>query len=92
MFNRAILEPGYTVGSLSADRRFGPLLLTVTGTRLAEEHTLLGARFSDALGSGGATSWFADAGAPNGLELYLQWMASTTGASGFISNVDIATL
>lgn len=30
-----------------------------------------------------------DAGAPGGLELTLQWMASTTGASGFISDIDI---
>jgi glycerophosphoryl diester phosphodiesterase len=33
-----------------------------------------------------------DAGAPIGLELYLRWMASTAGASGFISDVDIAAL
>ena len=31
-----------------------------------------------------------DNGAPVGLELYLFWMASTTGASGFISDIDIA--
>ena len=33
-----------------------------------------------------------DAGRLSGLELYLYWMASTTGASGFISDVDLAAL
>jgi subtilisin family serine protease len=81
VFNRAILEPGYNVGSLSLDRRFGPLLLTVTGTRLAEERTLLGARFSDSLGSGGATSWFADAGAA--LRLGRGWSATASYRRGW---------
>ncbi|HMC91061.1 MAG TPA: S8 family peptidase, partial [Allosphingosinicella sp.] len=62
-FNRALLEPGYAIGSLSLDRTFGPVRLTATGTRLTEARTLLGARFSDSLGGGAATSWFADAGA-----------------------------
>jgi hypothetical protein len=71
--DRAILDPGYSVGSLSLDRRVGPLRLTVTGTRLAEVRTVLGARFSDALGGGGATSWFADASAD--LDLGRGWSA-----------------
>jgi subtilisin family serine protease len=71
--NRAILEPSYSVGSLSLDRRVGSLLVTVTGTRLAEQRTLLGARFSDSLGGGGAISWFADASAA--LDLGRGWSA-----------------
>ena len=81
VFNRAILEPGYTVGSLSVDRQVGRVLLTVTGTRLAEERTLLGARFSDSLGGGGATSWFADAGAA--LRLGRGWSASAAYRRGW---------
>ncbi len=33
-----------------------------------------------------------DSGPADGLELYLRWMASTTGASGFISDVAVAAL
>jgi hypothetical protein len=72
-FNRAILEPAYAVGSLSLDRRVGPLLLTVSGTRLTEQRTVLGAHFSDALEGGGATSWFADASAA--LDMGRGWQA-----------------
>ena len=41
----------------------GGLNLGLTGTRLAERDTVLGARFGDALGATRATSWFLDAAA-----------------------------
>lgn len=49
--------------SLGLDRRAGALAMTLTATRLAERDTMLGAKFGAALGSPGATSWFADAAA-----------------------------
>jgi len=82
-FNRALLEPAYAVGSLSLDRRVGPVLLTVAGTRLSEQRTVLGARFSDALGGGGATSWFADASAA--LDLGRGWRVDAAYRRGWTS-------
>ncbi|MDQ2879450.1 MAG: S8 family serine peptidase [Pseudomonadota bacterium] len=54
---------GYDKASLTLDRRFGALNAALTGTRLAERDTLLGARFSDGLGGTHGTSWFLDAAA-----------------------------
>jgi hypothetical protein len=54
---------GYDRASVTLDRRFGGLNLGLTGTRLAEYDTVLGARFGDALGATRATSWFLDAAA-----------------------------
>jgi hypothetical protein len=82
-FNRALVEPRYSVGSLALDRRVGPLSLTVSGARLTEERTVLGARFSDALGGGGAASWFADAGAS--LRLGGGWSANAAYRRGWTS-------
>ncbi|MXP08595.1 S8 family peptidase [Pseudoblastomonas halimionae] len=42
------------------DRRYGPLAATLGASWLREENTLLGARFHDALGVGGADSLFLD--------------------------------
>jgi hypothetical protein len=52
---------GYDRASIALDRQFGGLNLGLTGTRLAERDTVLGARFGDALGATRATSWFLDA-------------------------------
>lgn len=53
----------YSTAALSIDRRVGPIAATLTGMRLTERDTLLGARLGAALGSPGATSWFATAAA-----------------------------
>jgi hypothetical protein len=52
-------EPGYSLASVTADRRIGPAELSVGVSRLDEQATLLGGRF--AFAPGGSTSWFADA-------------------------------
>jgi hypothetical protein len=52
---------GYTRTAIALDRRFGGLNLGLTGSRLAEQDTMLGAHFGDALGATRATSWFIDA-------------------------------
>jgi hypothetical protein len=54
---------GYDRASLALDRRFGGLNVGLTGTRLAEYDTVLGAHFGEALGGTRATSWFLDAAA-----------------------------
>jgi hypothetical protein len=61
-FERAIAQPRYGIGSLSIDRRFGPATISLGASRLSEQATVLGARFSPTFGAGGGTSWFADAG------------------------------
>lgn len=81
--NRAIVEPRYSIGSLAMDHRLGPVTLTLTGTRLTEERTVLGASFSDALGGGGSTSWFADAAAS--LRLAGGWSANAAYRRGTTS-------
>jgi hypothetical protein len=54
---------GYDRASIAIDRRFGGLNVGLTGTRLAEYDTVLGARFGNALGGTRGTSWFLDAAA-----------------------------
>jgi subtilisin family serine protease len=51
---------GYGRQTLALDRRFGALAVSVALTRLAEDNTVLGARFSAGLGAGRASSLFAD--------------------------------
>lgn len=46
--------------AIALDRRFGRVALGFEASRLAEKDTVLGARFSPALGGRGATSWFVD--------------------------------
>ncbi len=53
---------GYDRVALTLDRRIGPVAATLTGSRLAERGTLLGARMGAALGGPAGTSWFADLG------------------------------
>ncbi len=47
--------------SVGVDTVQGPVTVTARLSHLAERDTVLGARFSDALGGGGAASWFTDA-------------------------------
>lgn len=53
---------GYARASLALDRGFGPLRTGLSLTRLAEDDTVLGARFSGALGAARASSMFVDLG------------------------------
>jgi hypothetical protein len=62
-FDRSVVQPRYGLFSLAADRRFGRARLSLGASRLDEQSTVFGARFSPLIGVGGATSWFADAGA-----------------------------
>lgn len=51
---------GYMRTMLALDRRFGGLGMTIAGTQLREQASVLGAHFGDALGGTRATSWFLD--------------------------------
>jgi hypothetical protein len=62
-FDRSIVQPRYAIVSIAADRRIGPARLSLGASRLDEQSTVFGARFSPLLGAGGGTSWFADSGA-----------------------------
>jgi hypothetical protein len=66
-------QPGYTIGSVTFDRRFGPATLSLGASRLQEQETILGGRLSSSFGTGGSTSWFADAAA--GFDLGGGWGA-----------------
>jgi hypothetical protein len=60
---RQVVDPGYSIGAVTIDRRFGRALVSVGASRLDEEGTMLGSRFSSAFASGGATSTFLDTSA-----------------------------
>jgi hypothetical protein len=55
------LESGVATYGIALDRRFGDVEAAFGLSRMAEERTLLGARFHDAFGLGGADSLFVDA-------------------------------
>jgi hypothetical protein len=88
-FERAIARPRYDIASLSFDRRLGRARLSLGASRLGEEATLLGARFSPTIGVGGGTSWFADAAASmdfgrgwGAFAAYRRGWTSATGSGG----------
>jgi len=54
-------QPGYSLGSITADRKLGPATLSLGLSRLSEESTVLGGRFNPVFVGGGAASTFADA-------------------------------
>ena len=58
---------GYRTTALIADRRLGRIRFSFGASRLEEEATILGGRFSSAFSSAGSTSWFADGAASLGL-------------------------
>jgi hypothetical protein len=83
---RALVQPGYSIAALALDRRFGPATVTLGASRLSEQDTLLGARFTAMLGAAGGTSWFADASASldlgRGWDLAANYRRGWTAASG----------
>jgi hypothetical protein len=60
-------RPSYKLDSVTFDRKFGRARFGLGGSRLSEEATILGARFSSVLSSGGSRTLFADGTA--GLDL-----------------------
>lgn len=96
--DRSVAGPGYRVASLSVDRRFGPVSVTLGGSRLDEERTVLGGRLAPSLTSAGATSWFADAAASAGLgggwsarASYRRGWTSLAGTGGLATGGSLST-
>jgi len=78
---RRAFDSGYSIGSVTADRRIGPARLSLGATRLEEDATILGGRFSGVFGNGGATSWFVDGAAS--FDLGKGWGASASYRRGW---------
>jgi hypothetical protein len=57
------VRPGYRTSAIIADRQLGRVRLSFGGSRLDEEATILGGRFSSAFSIAGSTTWFADGAA-----------------------------
>ncbi len=74
---------GFTRFGLAADRRFGPLGLTLGVDWLREERTVLGAYLHDSFGGGGAQSLFVDGSAA--LDLGDGWRLGADGRYGTTS-------
>ena len=85
-----LADPGYSIASATLDRRFGRAALTLGASRLDEQGTMLGARFSRLVGAGAATSWFVDAGAR--LDLGRGWGADAGYRRGWTSGRGLGAL
>jgi hypothetical protein len=72
---------GYSRMGVTADRRFGPLAASLGAAWLDERDTVLGARFSGALGGAHAASWFLDAHAA--LDLGKGWSLAASARQGW---------
>jgi hypothetical protein len=59
-FKRDLAEPRYSIGSVTADWKVGPAMLSLGASRLQEEGTVLGGRFNSVLSGAGASSYFMD--------------------------------
>jgi hypothetical protein len=98
-FDRSVVQPGYSLGSATLDRKVGPARISLGATRLSEDASLLGARFGGSFGVGGATSWFADASSSidlgRGWGLYgayrRGWTSASASGLGLASGGTLAT-
>jgi hypothetical protein len=88
----------YQSASVSVDRRFGPATVSVGATHLAEDGTILGARFSSAFTSGGSSSNFLDASLSYDLgrgftagAAYRRGWTSLAGTGALVENGRLAT-
>jgi hypothetical protein len=71
--------PSYSIAAATLDRRVGAARLSLGGSRMEEQATVLGGRL--ALAPGGATSWFLDAGV--GYDLGGGWDAAASYRRGW---------
>jgi hypothetical protein len=88
----------YSLHSATVDRKVGPSRFSLGVSQLKEDSTVLGARFSTAFSSGGATSTFLDSSAS--LDLGRGWATmgsyrrgwtSLSGTSGMVDKGRLAT-
>jgi hypothetical protein len=76
-------RPSYDLDSVTFDRKIGRARLSLGGSRLSEEATILGARFSSAFSNGGSQTLFADGAAS--LDLGAGWEAYASYRRGWTS-------
>jgi hypothetical protein len=76
-----LAEPRYGIASVTADRTIGRATVSIAASRLAEESTVLGGRFSPLFSSAGATSYFLDSAAS--FDLGRGWGAYATYRRGW---------
>ncbi len=85
-FRHRLDRPAYKLDSLTFDRKIGPARASLGASRLSEEATILGARFSPVLSNGGSRTLFADATASfdlgAGLEAYASYRRGWTSMPG----------
>ena len=65
---------------LAVDRSFGPVSATLSGSMMNEERTILGAYWHEAIGPGGASTLFVDAGVT--VDLSTDWQAGASWRRG----------
>jgi hypothetical protein len=80
---QTVVDPRYSIGSVTADRKIGPATLSLGASRLEEESTVLGGRFDPVLSSAGARSHFLDGTAS--FELGKGWGAFASYRRGWTS-------
>jgi hypothetical protein len=80
---RRLGRAGYRATSLVAERALGRARFSLGATYLDESATILGGRFSPALSTAGARSWFADAA--GSLDLGAGWTALASYRRGWTS-------
>jgi hypothetical protein len=89
-------RPSYELGSLTFDRKIGPARLSLGASRLSEEATILGARFSSVFSNGGSRTLFADGTASldlgAGLQAYAGYRRGWTSMPGTGSLVEKGSL
>jgi hypothetical protein len=85
-------QPSYNLDSLTFDRKVGPARFSLGASRLSEEATILGARFSSVFSSGGSRTLFADGAASldlgAGVEAYASYRRGWTSMPGTSSLVE----
>lgn len=80
---RTLGRPGYGIQSITLDRTVGPATLSFGMSRLREEDTVLGGRFSSTFSGRGATSHFLDGTAS--FDLGQGWGANASYRRGWTS-------
>ncbi|HEY0131964.1 MAG TPA: S8 family peptidase, partial [Allosphingosinicella sp.] len=85
-------RPSYTLDTLTFDRKIGPARFSLGASRLTEEATILGARFSSIFSNGGSRTLFADGTAGldlgAGFEAYASYRRGWTSMPGTGSLVE----
>jgi hypothetical protein len=95
---QTLVDPLYSIGSVTADRKLGPATLSLGASRLQEESTVLGGRFDSVLSGAGARSYFLDGTASfdlgkgwGGFASYRRGWTNLPGTGGLVSDGRLST-